>query len=138
MKYLVMIWVILDIHFLNSREILYSQGKNDECYTPHYGVTPILKYIPEGKIVWCPFDKEDSEFVKQIREPIVHSHIDDGQDFFNYEPDEWDIIVSNPPFTNKRKYFVHNFLLINLIQIYLNNFFLNLHFVHFYLNNNFQ
>ena len=89
----------------DSREILYSKGKNDECYTPHYGVTPILKYIPDDKIVWCPFDKEDSEFVKQIREPVVHSHIDKGQDFFNYEPDEWDIIISNPPFTAKRKYF---------------------------------
>ena len=67
---------------LTSREILWTRGKNDECYTPHYGVTPILKYIPEGKIVWCPFDKEDSEFVKQIREPVVYSHIDTGQDFF--------------------------------------------------------
>ena len=36
---------------LSRREILYSKGKNDECYTPHYGVTPILKYIPDGKIV---------------------------------------------------------------------------------------
>jgi len=90
---------------LSRREILYSTGKNDECYTPPYGVEPILKYIPDNKIVWCPFDKEDSEFVKQIREPVVHSHIDKGQDFFNYEPDEWDIIISNPPFTAKRKYF---------------------------------
>ena len=90
---------------LSRREILYSKGKNDECYTPNYGVTPILKYIPDDKIVWCPFDKKDSEFVKQIRDPIVYSHIDTGQDFFNYEPDEWDIIISNPPFTAKRKYF---------------------------------
>jgi len=36
---------------------------------------------------------------------VVHSHIDTGQDFFLYEPDDWDIIISNPPFTNKRKYF---------------------------------
>lgn len=27
----------------------------------------------------------------------VKSHIDDGKDFFKYEPDEWDIIISNPP-----------------------------------------
>ncbi len=33
---------------LKSREILYSKGKNDECYTPRYGVLPILKYIPKG------------------------------------------------------------------------------------------
>lgn len=34
---------------------------------------------------------------------VVRSHIDDGQDFFKYEPDDYDIIVSNPPFTIKDK-----------------------------------
>jgi len=92
---------------IDSKAVLYSTGKNDECYTPDYGVRPILQYIPEGKIVWCPFDTVESEFVKQISKtnPVVHSHIDTGQDFFEYEPEEWDIIISNPPFTNKRKYF---------------------------------
>ena len=88
-------------------KVLYSNGKNDECYTPKYGVKPILKYIPQDKIVWCPFDTKDSEFVIEISKTnqVVYSHIDNNQDFFNYEPDNWDIIISNPPFTNKRKYF---------------------------------
>ena len=92
---------------LDSGKLMYSSGNNDECYTPDYGVEPILKYIPEGDIVWCPFDKEDSQFVIQISKQIevVRSHIDVGQDFFDYEPHAWDIIVSNPPFTNKRKFF---------------------------------
>lgn len=34
---------------------------------------------------------------------VVRSHIDDEQDFFEYEPDDYDIIVSNPPFTIKDK-----------------------------------
>ena len=85
---------------LDSGKLLYSEGNNDECYTPHYGVTPILK----DAIVWCPFDTEKSEFVKQIPNN-VHSHINTGQDFFTYEPDDWDVMVSNPPFTNKRKFF---------------------------------
>ena len=92
---------------LDSGKLMYSSGNNDECYTPDYGVEPILKYIPEGDIVWCPFDKEDSQFVIQIskQNEVVRSHIDIGQDFFDYEPHAWDIIVSNPPFTNKRKFF---------------------------------
>jgi hypothetical protein len=92
---------------ISSSSVLYSAGGNDECYTPAYGVTPILKYIPEDAVVWCPFDKPDSEFVKQISltNKVVYSHIDYGQDFFSYEPDNWDVLVSNPPFTNKRKYF---------------------------------
>ena len=89
---------------IDSGKLMYSKGDNDECYTPHYAVKPILKYIPKDAIVWCPFDTNESEFVKQIPHN-VHSHIKTGQDFFSYEPDDWDIMVSNPPFTNKRKYF---------------------------------
>ncbi len=92
---------------LDSGKLMFSGGNNDECYTPDYGVKPILKYIPEGATVWCPFDTEESEFVKQIgkKNLVIYSHISMGKDFFDYEPVEWDIIVSNPPFTNKRKYF---------------------------------
>lgn len=93
---------------MDSAAILYSSGSNDECYTPRYGVIPIIKYLPKDKIIWCPFDTEESEFVKVLKEEgfkVVYSHLSTGQDFYVYEPEEWDIIVSNPPFTNKRKIF---------------------------------
>lgn len=93
---------------IDSAKVLYSKGNNDECMTPDYGVKPILKYLPKDKIIWCPFDKKDSEFVKQLTEAgfnVTYSHIDNGQDFFTYEPKKWDIIVSNPPFTGKRQIF---------------------------------
>lgn len=91
----------------DSGKLMYSAGDNDECYTPAYGVTPILKYIPKDAVVWCPFDTIDSEFVKQIskQNEVVFTHINYGQDFLTYEPKNWDVIVSNPPFTNKRKFF---------------------------------
>jgi hypothetical protein len=99
--------------------MVYSKGKNDECYTPAYGVYPILKHIEDFRdrrehttgtlTVWCPFDTEDSEFVIQISKlpnvVVVSSHISNGQDYYEYEPDNWDIIVSNPPFSNKRQIF---------------------------------
>jgi len=60
-------------------------------------------------VIWCPFDKEESNFVKLIRwawYKVICSHIDNWQDFYIYEPEEeWDIIISNPPFTNKRQIF---------------------------------
>ena len=94
---------------IDSQAVLYSSGANDECYTPDYGVKPIIKYIPKNAIVWCPFDTEDSEYVKQIKandNKVIATHIINGQDFYTYEPNEqWDMIVSNPPFTNKRKIF---------------------------------
>ena len=71
---------------LDSGKLMYSSGNNDECYTPDYAVKPILKYIPEGSIVWCPFDTEESEFVKQIskQNDVEYSHISTRQDFFDY------------------------------------------------------
>jgi hypothetical protein len=92
---------------MDSKKVAYSHGGGDEAYTPAYGVTPILKYIPKDAKVWCPFDTIDSEFVKQIskQNEVVFTHICYGQDFLTYEPDNWDVIVSNPPFTNKRKFF---------------------------------
>lgn len=92
---------------INSKKVLYSNGNNDECYTPAYAVEAILEFIPKDTIIWCPFDKKESEFVKQISKTnkVIHSHIDEGKDFFDYEPEKWDIIISNPPFTNKRQFF---------------------------------
>lgn len=92
----------------SSKDVMYSDGNNDECWTPDYGVEPVLEFIPEGAVVWCPFDTEDSEFVKQISRThkVLCSHISEGQDFFSYEPEEqWDVMVSNPPFKGKRKIF---------------------------------
>lgn len=97
------------ISIINSQTVLYSMGSNDECFTPDYGVKPIIKYIPKDAMIWCPFDTNESEYVKQIKSndnKVITSHINNGQDFYTYEPEEsWDIIISNPPFTNKRKIF---------------------------------
>jgi len=92
---------------INSQHVLYNKVGNDENFTPAYGVEPILEYIPKFATVWCPFDTKDSEFVKLISKTnkVVYSHIEDGQDFFDYEPEKWDILISNPPFKNKRAFF---------------------------------
>lgn len=95
---------------LGSKDILYSKGNNDECYTPKYGVEPLLEFLLPFKnsIIWCPFDRKDSNFVQLLTGngfKLVYSHKDYGQDFYTYEPEQWDILISNPPFTNKRKIF---------------------------------
>ena len=80
--------------------------EHQEMYTPYYAVEPIVKYIPKQYKIWCPFDKELSAFYqtfKNLGYNVIKSHIDDGKDFFIYEPDEYDVIVSNPPFSIKDK-----------------------------------
>lgn len=36
---------------MNSQKILYSNGNNDECYTPRYAIEPLLKYIPKDWVI---------------------------------------------------------------------------------------
>ena len=110
---------------MDSKEVLYSSWNNDECYTPRYGVLPLIKHLEtftKNKLhknelslmdkksikIWCPFDTVESEFVKVFEEEwytVIRSHIKEWKDYYKYEPQEWDIMISNPPFTNKRQIF---------------------------------
>jgi hypothetical protein len=99
---------------MNINDAIYkTRGKNDECYTPEEAVTPLLEIIPKDLVIWCPFDTEESEFVKVFQEDgykVIHSHIENNENFYTYEPNEkWDIIISNPPFTNKKGIFERAF-----------------------------
>lgn len=110
----------------------------DELFTPKILVDPLAKYIEafdrplyntarRRSICWLPFDTEDSEYAHLMREmgqPYIVSHIQTGQDFFKYEPECWDIAISNPPFSVKLpvfkrlKYFNKPFaMLMNLMAI---------------------
>lgn len=56
-------------------------NKNDEWYTPVYAIEPILKYVPPGVKVWCPFDTEKSHYVKELEKhgcDVVATHINRG------------------------------------------------------------
>lgn len=89
-------------------QIQYKFNKNDEYYTPKYAVYPILKYLKPGSIIWCPFDKEESEYVKVFEKEgfqVIHGHIETGEDFFKVEIPKCDYIVSNPPYSLKGEVF---------------------------------
>lgn len=89
-------------------QIQYKFNKNDEYYTPTYAVYPIMKKIKVGSTVWCPFDTEDSNYVKILTENgfnVIHTHISDGQDFFEQKVPECDYIISNPPYSLKGEVF---------------------------------
>lgn len=76
----------------------------DEVYTPYYAVEPLLEFLPKDKVIWCPFDEVWSAYYNCFTEngyTVVRSSLSEGRDFFKYEPDNWDILVSNPPFSKK-------------------------------------
>ena len=80
-----------------------ANSGNDEFYTPEYAIDPIVKYIPEGSRIWCPFDTAESLFVKRFSGGyfVTATHIFNGEDFFLIEPPECDYIISNPPYSLK-------------------------------------
>lgn len=76
---------------------------NDEFYTPDYAIEPIMKYIKPNSTIWCPFDTEQSNFVKKLSGgyKVIYTHIDNGQNFFDMEVPDCDYIISNPPYSLK-------------------------------------
>ena len=98
-------------HLNTGYETAQRGPDSDEVYTPAYAVKPLLKYVEafwhpmHETVIWCPFDEEDSEYVKVFRNEgykVIATHIRNGQDFFIYEPNErYSFIISNPPFSKK-------------------------------------
>lgn len=85
-----------------------TNKESDEVFTPGYAVIPLIKYLksnPNILTIWCPFDTKDSNFVKIFTDngyKVIYSHINNGENFFYFEPNEpYDIIISNPPFSIK-------------------------------------
>ena len=73
-----------------------ARGRGDHCPISHRG--------GYHKIL-CPFDKEESEYVKVLRKhgfEVTYSHIETGTDFFDIDNlADYDAIVSNPPFSKR-------------------------------------
>lgn len=85
-------------------ETIKAKGNTDEWYTPKRAVELILPYV-KGK-VWCPFDTDDSYYPKVFKEngiEVENTHISTGQDFFEFEPSQYDCIISNPPYSKRNE-----------------------------------
>lgn len=79
----------------------------DACQTPAYALDPLLPYLRPEWVVWEPAAGEgmlvgglyDSGF-----KTVVTSDILTGQNFFDYEPERWDCLITNPPYSIKYKW----------------------------------
>jgi hypothetical protein len=97
-------------------KIDYSQnGPNDEYYTPTIAAEMILPFIPKHVTrIWeCTAIKE-SKIVTVLREngySVIATHIEGGFDFLKFEPADYDLIISNPPFSIKDKFLQRAFSL---------------------------
>ena len=74
--------------------------KHDDYMTPKHAWENIKNYIPKVKI-WEAFygDGESGKYLTELGFDTIHEE----RDFFTDPPDEWDMIVSNPPFSKSKE-----------------------------------
>lgn len=87
------------VHEITNKK---SIKENDEWYTPSYAIYPLLPYLNPNSLIWCPFDKKESNYVSVLEKAghnIIYSHIDSGEDFFEVPIPKVDYIISNPPYS---------------------------------------
>ena len=100
---------------MGKRSLKKAFNVQDEYATPSCLINMLLPYLEkwekdfiekEGRkpVIWLPFDTEKSKYYIILKEKgyeIIRSHLNDNKDFFTYQPEQFDIIISNPPFSKK-------------------------------------
>ena len=78
----------------------------DQCQTPAYAIRPLLPYLRKEWLVWEPACGK-GYMMGALYEAGLHvigSDILGGHDFFYWQPDVYDCIVTNPPYSIKPKW----------------------------------
>ena len=75
----------------------YQPQVYDNFKTPIEVWKNIEQYIPNNKIIWCPFYFNGEHTLSELGYNIIH----EDEDFF--ENNRGDIIIDNPPFSIKKK-----------------------------------
>lgn len=83
------------MNFLTNESAL----KDDDYMTPKEVWETIKDYIPKNKVIWEAFygDGKSGDYLRELGFQVIHEKID----FF--KENKGDIIVSNPPFSEKMR-----------------------------------
>jgi|TARA_R100000081_G_C4776893_1_gene149132 hypothetical protein len=76
--------------------------KHDDYMTPKYAWENIKQYIPKDKIIWEAFygDSNSGNYLKELGFNVIHDSID----FFDNDTiPNFDLIISNPPFSKSKE-----------------------------------
>jgi hypothetical protein len=88
------------------------RGRHDDFQTPPEAVAHLLPYLPPGCTVWEPAAGHHQIVNALIRagHSVIASDVKTGQDFFAWAPSEdWDVQVTNPPFSRKTDWIARNY-----------------------------
>ena len=98
-----------------KRSLKRAFNVQDEYMTPSVLVEMLIPYLKKWDLdfmqkngrkpkIWLPFDTEESKYYTILKDKgfeVVRSHLNDGKDFFAYQPEQFDIAISNIPFSKK-------------------------------------
>ena len=79
----------------------------DVCQTPAHALEPLYEYITQGSIIWESAAGPEQLIVKALNERrydnVIATDLLYGEqyNYFTYEPDYYDINITNPPFSLK-------------------------------------
>lgn len=95
----------------NNKTFINMNHKNDECYTRKCESDRLVKYLIKNKIVnknkriWLPFNDYGSNIHKSLKENGFNNLKITRRDFYTINDNDFDIIISNPPFSGRSKLF---------------------------------
>jgi len=77
--------------------------KHDDYMSPFSMWDNIKHIIPDNKVLWesAYGDGKSGDYLKELGFNVIHT----GIDYFEDEPTDWDIQITNPPFSRKKEWF---------------------------------
>ena len=78
----------------------------DRCQTPPYAMTPLYPYISTDKVILEPAAGQGlmAATLTSHGYKVITGDIETGQDFFKHTYTNWDVLVTNPPYSIKYKW----------------------------------
>jgi hypothetical protein len=83
-----------------------KQGSPNDFQTPPEALKPLMPYLKKNMTIWeCA--SGSGNLVKEFKKKgfnVISSDILNGKDFLKYEPKDYDVIITNPPFSIKQEF----------------------------------
>ena len=78
------------------------KSNDDKYYTPSCELVKIGPYIPEGKVIWEAFTKDDNTVIESPKclRDMGHQVIATGENFWTNN--HGDMVISNPPYSTPK------------------------------------
>ena len=78
-------------------------NSKDDCQTPFYALDPLYDYVPKSWHVWEPAVGKGylAGALRDAGYQVKATGLSTNQNYFQYEPDNWDVMITNIPFTLK-------------------------------------